>query len=362
MSRRNEKFVPRLTLEVNSAENSNIIDYAATNISSDHDFTKLLTPSHQPSFSPSLIPSYQPSFSPSFTPSTTPTTTPTTIPTSIACPGFLNENNEENENNSSNDIIANGFPPYEITYDYEIVTSTETKEVASALVMLERQILDDMARFLECEGRKKLQISSGKILSIDSLPLDKVDERNACGMDAEFSVGGDVKCTPIIGAMTFYSDCSTCPYPEDEILTSIKQGFESNRYVDGDLIKQVNYIGNRNVIPLKSTTGPNQAVVLGSSFGVVAAVSAAICALLFFRVRSRQRDKSLPLSSADDIKSDKMLDQSDMSSEEEEKTVNLSYSFVENEEEEGIDISPISNISSIFSHYSMSSSSDARLE
>jgi len=260
----------------------------------------------------------------------------------LTCPGFADEENEENENNN---IITDISPPFEITYDYEIVTPAEIGDVGSALQMLEEQIMNDMASFLECEGRRKLQISSRKILRIDSSPPDVVDERNVeCVRDTGVTAEGNVKCTPIIGVMTFYSDCSTCPFPEDQILTSLKEGCEDNRYVDGDLIKQVNYIGTRTALVSKATTGPKQAVVLGSSFGVIAAVSAAVCALLFFRVRSRQRDKSLPLSAADGIEPDKILDQSDMSSEEEVKTVNVSYSFVANEEEEGIHVSPVSSM------------------
>jgi len=54
-----------------------------------------------------------------------------------------------------------------------------------------------------------------------------------------------VKCTPIVGAMSFYSECSTCSYPEADILASIEEAMDGGAFVDGDIIKEVNYIGTR---------------------------------------------------------------------------------------------------------------------
>ena len=57
--------------------NLNVTDYAARNISNDHDFTKLFTPSSSPSVKPTKAPTGKPSSKPTIRPSPIPTMKPT---------------------------------------------------------------------------------------------------------------------------------------------------------------------------------------------------------------------------------------------------------------------------------------------
>ena len=64
-----------------------------------------------------------------------------------------------------------------------------------------------------------------------------------CVNDTGVALAGDVKCTPIFGSMTVFSDCSDCPFPSSQILNTIKEGCDNDLYVDESIVKQVNYIG-----------------------------------------------------------------------------------------------------------------------
>ena len=160
-----------------------------------------------------------------------------------------------------------------------------------------------------------------------------------CIKDTGIAEEGDMKCTPMIGSMTFYSDCATCPYPEEEILSNIKKAFDENLFVDGDLVKQVNYIGSRKTVSARSSS-----LGTGMSIGFVGAALATTMAVVYSRRRKRNRELVESSVSGKEI-GDDLARELDLN--ETQDTVNLSDLLTVCEEEDedvnGINVSLRSN-------------------
>ena len=99
------------------------------------------------------------------------------------------------------------------------------------------------------------------------------------------SASGEVKCIPMIGAMTFYSDCDTCSYPESEILASIEAAIDGGKFIDTDLIQQVNFVGTGDVLITASEAKNSgfKGMSLGLGMGILAVAS------LFVYVRKARK-------------------------------------------------------------------------
>lgn len=108
--------------------------------------------------------------------------------------------------------------------------------------------------------------------------LQLICERNRynasveCIADTGVTADADVKCTPIIGAMTFFSDCPTCPYPEGDILASIEEAMKSGAFADNVFVKQVNYVPSKEsqVMPSIETPPSSKSLVVGIIIAVIA--------------------------------------------------------------------------------------------
>jgi len=143
--------------------------YAAKNVSNDHDFTKMFTPSAPPSRVPSLSPSLMPSQLPSLMPSSAPTFTMVE-----SCPDFVVPEEPE----STNDADVAGSAEV-VSFFYEIITSADNTDVEGAVAAMETRILQDTASsFLSCNGRRRLQGNNGNIARVESDPPDVVDDVN----------------------------------------------------------------------------------------------------------------------------------------------------------------------------------------
>ena len=154
---------------------------------------------------------------------------------------------------------------------------------------------------------------------------------------------GDVKCTPILGSMTFYSDCPSCSFAETDILNSIKEGCDNNLYVDENVVKQVNFIGIRDspVVARVTSTTPKKPIGLGISYA--AFVLTAIAAMTLLVKTRRNKHKKLPLGDAED--SDTLSYEADLNMNKNPRTINLSELLaVEEEEEGGFSVNPVSSM------------------
>jgi len=111
-------------------------------------------------------------------------------------------------------------------------------------------------------------------------------------------IGSDEGCIPIIGGMTYYSTCESCPAEKNFILSTIQSGCEDDLYVDGTSIKKVHFVGVRlgsraieNPDNIASATGA-PGVVSSTSlvFILVAGVVAVIAAVQLYRKKRREDD------------------------------------------------------------------------
>ena len=127
-----------------------------------------------------------------------------------------------------------------------------------------------------------------------------------CNRDTGVSDEGDAKCTPVNGAMSFFINCpagNDCVFPEEEILRTIENGCKEDLYADGNLIKQVNFVGTHDSSPilavqLSNNEGKESRLDIGLSLGIVA-LFAVVFAIVYKR-RSKPRFEKAPLSEAND--------------------------------------------------------------
>lgn len=335
MNNRNFQKIPEVHLAQDrllKEEEGKLEQYVAKNVSNDYDFTKIF-------LDPSMLSGGSSSSSPG-------------VNTTMSCPGIDN----------SDPTTSETLIKYETTFDYEIVTPTDGSSLNEALKTLESRIMEETATgFLTCERRRDARDrnlqnkeESGQIVLIDSSPIDVEDKVNVeCKRDTGVTAGGDVKCIPMIGAMTLYSDCPTCPYPEEEILSSIKSAFESGMIVDDDLVKQVNYVGPRNsASSIVRTTEFQDTVKLGKAKDSSVAMSwtlgflvlGMIFTMLFVRNRVRRRNKHRELSrELADINIDIEDDDNEYGDRMRTSTMVNFNELAVQEEEEGINVSPMSN-------------------
>lgn len=360
----------RLPLQHRGLDGSdNILGYAAKNVSSDYNFTKLLfTPfpvsvtsaspifrsSAPPSETPTEIittslPSQESSQIPSLSP---PLPTPSNIK---SCPGVTTSNNSTaNDNNTSN----NDLVQYISTFSYEIVTPSNAN-ISLAVQSLESEILANVAEgFLSCQDRRRNQMkrsledNSAQIVLIDSNPPDEQDLINVeCVLDTGITADGDTKCTPMIGLMTFYSACARCTYPEAEILSHIKAlSSDESLTREDSLIKQMNFIGIReesdeNAVFLSSSKNgeSGNTAGIGMSFGFITAVAIVLVvtmSIVYKRRKRKQLQRGVSLSSFDEgaLENDLSFHKDDN-----DRTVNLSELLSIHEEEGAVRVSPVSN-------------------
>jgi len=123
-----------------------------------------------------------------------------------------------------------------------------------------------------------------------------------CTEESEFDV--DSVCIPHKGAMTYFTTCDSCPEEPAILLGAIKAGCENDIYIDGDMIKKVHFIGEREQIPFVVSTVSNEEKepelvsepplnIMGGVFIflVVAAVLAIAAAMqLTFKKKRNNRD------------------------------------------------------------------------
>lgn len=317
----NLQNIDRAILEQNDSPSVSYKEiYTAKNVSNDHDFTKLFTPSSGPSISPSSSPSL---FS-SFMPTTEPTPSPTRAMIK-SCPDAPDEIE---------------LAKFEVAFDYEIVTAS-TVDISLAISAMEELILKDVAgMFLNCGEseqaiRRKLEDTTEKILRIDSAPTDVINRINAvCLRDTVVGESENKICTPINGAMTFFSSCATCLFPTEDVLMYIEAGFDSGTYLDKDIIEDIGYVGtNEAVVTTILSSSESNTSKVGMSFGVISAVAALLILGGFvFKRRSR---KHRDLANVDlDVES---IDSIDEEIDFVNSAVNLKELLFE-EEEEGINI------------------------
>lgn len=164
--------------------------------------------------------------------------------------------------------------------------------------------------------------------------------------DTGVTADGNVKCTPIVGSMTFYSDCATCTYPEADILAAIESACDNNLYVDGNIIKQVNYIGSREplTVELNMGNGDNKtqrSLGFGLSFAFVLAAVAAAMSVLYNRWRNKKHKQYEDMTGGTGKKTydfdEVSLDQvsRDFDADTTQNTINLSDLLTLSEEDDG---------------------------
>jgi len=191
-----------------------------------------------------------------------------------SCPEFVVETD-----NTAVTAVTSGGSGEIVPFFYEIVTLAENSDVEGTIAAVETRILQDVAAsFLSCAGRRRLQATDGTIARIESDPPDVVDEGNECSTETGIAVADDMKCIPVLGAMTFYTDCDDCNLPTKDILKNIRASMEDGVYADGTIVEQVSFAGAGD-IKLDSQPG----VAVGSALGVIAALGVLALAAVYKR-------------------------------------------------------------------------------
>lgn len=361
-------IVSRSLIEsLNETLTDNFSVYAAKNVSNDFNFTKLLVTS-KPTSSPTLIPTQLPTTSPTLSPTITTSSPPTNLPTfvSSSVPSIRLSNKNSirscpeptsitSDNRPSQEEPVVSMTKYITFFNYEVVTPNQGIDIEEAIQNLEEKILEETSKsVLSCNDgtstfpsrRRRLLEGDAKIVRMESDPPDVMNEINVeCSADTGITAAGDVKCIPMIGAMTFYSDCDTCPYPENEILASIEKAMTSGAFVDnGDdngFVKQVNFVGTKESPPpilppveLETSTRPRSNVV-GIIVGVM--LIQVFATVLFVMKRRKLRRRALYV--------DETWMEDDYAFEPETVPIELSEILEVFEEEEGINVSFLKNVS-----------------
>jgi len=330
----------------------NLTGYEAKNVSNDKDFTKMFFPSIEPSVPP------------------TPSPTPRTI---ISCPTPTHEDiisNDADALSSMDDL--NSLTKHVSVFKYEIVTPIQNVDLDIALESMEERILLDISKnVLACEGiqnsiNRRLTEKFENIVLVESEPQDVIDEfegKNCpiqffqflnsmllnifctsilveCTADTGITAEASVRCTPILGAMTFYSNCGKCSYPEDEILAFIEEAMDGGVFVDNEMVKQVNFV---TIEKLRA-----KQVAMGSSFGILLFVGILVTAFML-KGRYKFRRSRTFVSLGDDIVEDderSYISRDEWISHQDSRTMNLRQMISVNEDEEGINMSYFPNLPS----------------
>jgi len=120
-----------------------------------------------------------------------------------------------------------------------------------------------------------------------------------CTTDTGIELADNMKCIPILGAMTFYNDCDNCRLPSKDILKSIRASMEDGVYADESM--QASFAGSGDI-----SLGTDPGVAAGSAIGGLAAVAFIAFAAVYKR---RRRSSHLDLVDIED----------DIAAEEEEE-------------------------------------------
>lgn len=280
-----------------------------------------LTPSALGSSAPTVLASTEPSLVPSTVPSIIPSSFPTIVastdPTiaSSALPSIMPSSEPTNTVSSSPSMnVCGDFenynpPPQKLTldFDYEVIVDASFTNTTAIVETLEKAFLEDLlSNILDCDIAEMRALRSNKsrflqdetateIIGIESDPLD-LPNANPC-VEADGIASNEI-CVPFKGGMTYYTTCESCPAEREEILLTIKSGCENDIYADGDIIKEVTYIGAGlgNRIIDNSGFAPNAnnkpKVTQGNSFIYIATASliALVAAVQVYRKKRRERD------------------------------------------------------------------------